>query len=842
MIKTSRFLILIIIIIFSPFIGNGQFNVKGIVIDQNEDPIPFANVIFSGTEIGTITNFDGEFELSASSKKKELTVQLLGYQTEKVKLKKKNLLLKIMLYEGEQLSEVFLIQKPKKRLKKKENPAYPILKELWARKSNMGFSKTKAYAFEKYSTFEVGLNNMDTIFLNKVLGESLDSVLNIIRQNRNNKLFYIPLNLKEEHWSVYGENNFALERSDLNALRISGLKTNGFFFKRIENVFKYVNVLDETVIIADKSFASPIAESGFFNYDYLLTDSLKTKKGKEYKIYFFPRREGDWVFEGNMTITTPSYALKNIEMRIHPDINLNIVRDVYIKQSFQEIDDGIFLPYSSNYEGDFTVFSKKDDEKGLYIKKNETFNSYVLNKSKPEAFYKYTQSVKNDLDLNKQDNYWVDLDREKTTVNIISLLKNLENNRKVKSITSTVDFLTSGYKVITPNLQFGKWWDALNYNDIEGLRFNARFRTFRSLDDRFRSTAFIAYGLKDKGIKYGLDSRYLISYKPRLTFGLVYSNDFEQLGNSIFSNGILLDSKPKVKKNLFSRGSNYFLSAVETIGFTTLFEPLKNLQIGLNLETKHFAPANKNYFNIDYEQNGTVLSQYNDTAISTYLTFTPNRNIYGHGVDQKLGRSNFASISFKYTKGLEKVLGGDFSYQKLQFSYKQPIRVSFLGILESNLELGKTFDTVPIALLTALPANQGYSIIPRTFSLINYYDWVSDNYLLGHFEHHFNGFIMNKIPLLEKLKLRSLMTFRFAYGSISNDNISKNKSKIVYNSPSNKPYYEYSLGIENIGFGNFKFFRADFIWRSDLPNTFITNSPDNGVPKFGIRIGAKPNF
>ena len=126
----------------------------------------------------------------------------------------------------------------------------------------------------------------------------------------------------------------------------------------------------------------------------------------------------------------------------------------------------------------------------------------------------------------------------------------------------------------------------------------------------------------------------------------------------------------------------------------------------------------------------------------------------------------------------------------MQFSYKQPIRVSFLGILESNLELGKTFDTVPIALLTALPANQGYSIIPRTFSLINYYDWVSDNYLLGHFEHHFNGFIMNKIPLLEKLKLRSLMTFRFAYGSVSNDNISKNKSKIVYNSPSNKPYYE----------------------------------------------------
>lgn len=842
MIKTSHFLILIIIIIFSPFIGNGQFNVKGIVIDLNEDPIPFANVIFSGTEIGTITNFDGEFELSALSTKKELTVQLLGYQTKKIRLKRKNSFIKILLYEGEKLSEVVVVQKPKKRLKKKQNPAYRILKELWARKSSMGLLKTKSYAYEKYSTFEVGLNNMDTLFLKKVLGKSLDSVLTIIRQNRNNKLFYIPLNLKEEHWSVYGENKFAIERSDLNAIRISGLKTNGFFFKRIENVFKYVNVLNETVVIADKSFASPIAQTGFINYDYVLTDSINTKMGKEYKIYFFPRREADWVFNGNMTISTPSYALKDIEMRIHPDINLNVVRDVYIKQSFQEIEEGIFLPSSSNYEGDFTIFSKNEDEKGLYIKKNETFNSYVLNQQKLKAFYKESQSIKTDSDLNKDDDYWEILDGEKTTANIIMLLKDLEDNRKVKSITSTIDFLTSGYKVISPNLQFGKWWDALNYNDIEGLRFNARFRTFRTLDDRFRSTAFIAYGLKDRGIKYGIDSRYLLSYKPRLTLGLVYSNDFEQLGNTIFSTGILLDSKPKVKRNLFSRGSNYFLSAVETIGFTTLLEPFKNLQIGLSLESKHFASADQTYFNIDYEQNGTVLKQYNNTSFSTYLTFTPNRNVYGRGVDQKSGRSNFASLSLKYTRGLDGILKGNFSYNQLQFSYKQPIRISFLGILESNLELGKTFDSVPIALLTALPANQGYSLIPRTFSLINYYDWISDNYLLGHFEHHFNGFIMNKIPLLEKLKLRSLMTFRFAYGSISNNNISKNKSNIVYNSPNNKPYYEYSLGIENIGFGNFKFFRADFIWRSDLPDTFLTNSPENGVPKFGIRLGAKPNF
>ena len=92
-------------------------NIKGKVTDV-ADVIPFANVIFSGTEIGTLTNFKGEFELSSSSRKKELTVQLLGYETQKLKLNNKNLFLKITLLEGEQLSEVIVVQKPKKRLKK----------------------------------------------------------------------------------------------------------------------------------------------------------------------------------------------------------------------------------------------------------------------------------------------------------------------------------------------------------------------------------------------------------------------------------------------------------------------------------------------------------------------------------------------------------------------------------------------------------------------------------------------------------------------------------------------------------------------------------------------------
>ena len=820
----------------------GQMNISGQVVDQHGAPVPFANVLFSKSNIGTTTDFDGFFELYSNKKQPEITVQLLGYQTQYVKLKKVHNPLKIVLMEGEQLQEVLVVQKPKKRLKKKENPAYRILKEVWKRKANIGLPQLEAYALDKYATVEVGLNNMDTIFLKKFLAKSLDSVIDIISQNRKNKLFYIPLNLKEESWKIFGDNRNDLVRSDLVAKRISGLETNGFFFSRIENVFKYVNVMDETVVVADKSFASPIAKTGFINYDYVLVDSLETAQGQDYNIYFFPRRSGDWAFEGHLTVSSPAYALKHIEMHLDPNINLNIVRDVQISQDFEEVKAGLFLPIKNSYHGDFTVLTKNENEKGLYLKKTETFRNYVLNMPQDVDFYKQQKEVRTIADLSKPKDYWLQVDKEDLTAKTRLLLFDLKENRKIQSITNTVDFLTSGYKHLTPRFQFGKWWDSFNYNDVEGFRLNLGFRTYKSLDDRFRSTSFLAYGFKDQKIKYGIDGRYLLSYQPRITAGLVYAKDFEQLGGSIFNTGIMLDTRTRVRNNLLSRGTNFYLSDVETLGLSLNWEVFKNFHWGINVETKHIAPADEQYFSIDFLQDGQKLKQYNNTLFSSYLTFTPNRNVYGYGVEQKLGRSNFASFSLKYSKGLKGLVNGDFSYDQLQFSYIQPIRVGFLGILESNLELGKTFDTVPIALLTALPANQGYTLQRRTFSLINYYDWVTDSYIAGHFEHHFNGFLMNKIPLLEKLKWRALATFRFAYGSVSDEQVSRNQSSIHYNAPDKKPYYEYSCGIENIGFGNYKFFRIDFIWRSPLPANFKSNSPENKIPEFGIRLGARPDL
>ena len=111
----------------------------------------------------------------------------------------------------------------------------------------------------------------------------------------------------------------------------------------------------------------------------------------------------------------------------------------------------------------------------------------------------------------------------------------------------------------------------------------------KSIDDRFRSSSYIAYGFKDKVFKYGIDGRYFLSYNPRLKIGLVYSKDFEQLGNNIFSTGIFIDNRPSVNHNFISRGENFYLTAVEMFGFNSQIEPSENLYMGISLTSKHFA-------------------------------------------------------------------------------------------------------------------------------------------------------------------------------------------------------------------------------------------------------------
>ncbi len=816
-----------------------QTKVSGIVYDDTNQTLPFANIYFKGNKTGVASDENGKFIIESKNDFTAIVIKYSGFKDLEISLTTsitENL--KIKMLNEQELKEVVVIGKPKKHLSKKENPAYKILQGIWKNKRKNGLLLAKRYQYTRYTTVSQGLSNLDSAFLKKILTKEFDSVIKIAQQDKKQKNFIIPVYLKETNEKIYGDNILKKERIDIEGERNTGVVQTGFVMDRMSNLMQTVDIYKDDIEILNKSFVSPISNRGYGQYEYLLRDSIFEDDKKFYEILYFPRNSQDLLFEGRFKVDSKTFAITDILLKNNRKMNLNFVRSLSIEKSFTQENDSIYLPLRDYYEGDFTLISKGDEEKGLYVKKNILYSAYDFDKAKEPTFYDEQVQQTRSKQFEKAEEYWQGLNnREAGLNNTRKVITEIGSNKRVRRVSNAITILTTGYFGVMKNIQFGSIWQVISNNNIEGIRLRGGFRTFKTVNDLFRSKVYVAYGTKDKRIKYGFEAKYLFNHEPRMIIGASFVQDNLQLS------GIgLLESElapNAVGTNvLIARGENFSLTRTQkqvlsyNVAFSNFF------RIGVEGIHNDMSSGNQDLFSIGYQLPGESLkTTLTDFATSLTMVYTPKRDVFGFGVEQASGVNLFPTLTLKYTKGFKNVLGGDFNYNKLQFNIKKPIRISNFGILRFSLDAAKVFENVPLSLLTPVVANQAFSIQSGAFSLIDFYDFTTDQYIAAHFEHHFNGYIFNRIPFIKKLKLREVAFYRAVLGDISNENVAINRSSINYNAPSNKPFSEFGFGFENIGIGNFRPIRIDFVWRTQFKNI-------NGLvpPTFGVRFGFIPDF
>ena len=841
MILTQKRAYFIVLLFAFPFLIFSQTNVSGKVIDEDGNPIPFANVIFPKTTKGTITDNDGKFSLYSDKRQNEIEVSSMGYTSKTIHLKKDNTNnLTIVLTEGEVLNEIVVIGKPKKALSKKENPAYKILQNIWKNKSKRGLHNASAYQYKKYSAIEMGLNNLDSIFLQKTLGSDYHIVRRILSEKKHKNTFSMPIYLKESVEKVYRNNLLNKTRVDVEVERSQGVTQKGFGLERFGKAFDEFDIYENSYLILNQSFVSPLSEFGYNTYHYVLNDTIVKDDRSFYRVYFFPRTDEDLALEGHFVVDDKTFIIKSIEMKTSPKTNINMVRGMFFEKHFEIKNDSVYVPEKEVQEGDFTILTKKDYEKGLYIRNVINYSEVRLNQPKPDSFYSESASFKLKRQAQKESEIWLEKLKESSSelMKTQILIQKIGDTPQIKTFTEVIDFIGSGYLSLNRFLQAGTYWQIFETNDVEKLRFRIGFRSFQSTEDHFRTYFYGAYGTGDSKFKYGVSAKYLLTEYPRITIGGVFQNDYLQLGrNTSFKDEADLSFRT-ISNAVINRGENYFLTSVKKAQGVITYNIHKNLEFsvfGIHQKSK---PADAEHFSISYRDVNTnkVYSQYADFSSGIRLSYTPKRNVFGEGVERRYGNKLFSTYAIKYTKGSKGIFNSQFDYDKIELLINKPIPIWGMGILKTTLEAGKTFEKAPLPILSPVPSNQSYSTSLNSFALLDYYDFISDTYVNGHFEHHFNGFIFNRIPFVKKAQLRSLIFARFTYGTISEENIATNATNLIYNAPE-KLYWEYGFGIENIGFGNFRFVRVDFVWRNDFNDV-------NGVrnPKFGIRVGIIPTF
>ncbi len=820
-------------------INFAQTKVTGTVYDDTNQTLPFANIYFKGNKIGVESDENGRFTIESKQDFTAIIIKYTGFVENEIALSTSiTTNLKVKMANEQQLKEVVVVGKPKKHLSKKENPAYRILEGIWKNKRKNGLLLAKKFQYTRYTTVSQGLSNLDSAFLRKVLTKDYDSVIKIAQQDKKQKNFIIPVYLKETNEKIYGDNLLKKERIDVEAERSTGVVQTGFVLDRISNLMKTVNIYDDDIEILNKSFVSPISKRGYGQYEYVLRDSIIDENSKIYEILYFPRNSQDLLFQGNFKVDAKTFAITDIYLKNNRKMNLNFVRSLIIEKSFTQENDSIYLPLRDYYEGDFTVLSKDDEEKGLYIKKNILYSDYNFETTKDPSFYDIQVLQTRSDQFVKADDYWQSLsNREAGLNNTRKIIADLGSNKRIRRVSNAITILSTGYFGVMKNIQFGPFWNAISNNNIEGIRLRGGLRSFKTQNDLFRTKVYVAYGTEDKKFKYGLEAKYLFNHTPRMTIGASIIQDNLQLSGIGLQESELAPNTAATNV-LIARGENFSLTKIQkkVLSYSIAFSN----ELKMNIEGIHrnMSSSNDDLFSIAYQLSGeTQKDNLTDFGTSLTMVFTPKREVFGFGVEQSYGVNLFPTFTVNYTKGLKGIFGGEFDYSKLQMSVRKPLRISNFGILRMYFDAAKVFNTVPLTLLTPVVANQAYSTQSNAFSLIDFYDFATDQYVAAHFDHHFNGYILNRLPLVKKLKLREVVFYRGVLGDISDRNNEINRSSINYNAPSNKIYAEYGFGFENIGFGNFRPIRIDFVWRTDFNNI-------NGLvpPKFGIRFGFIPDF
>ncbi len=817
--------LLFLTLIITSFL-HSQTKVSGEVKDEFGEPVAFANVIFKDTNEGTITNENGRFYLESDETHTAIWVSFVGYELKQILLSNRTTYkMEIVLKEETAtLGEVVIFSG---KTSKKDNPAITILRKIWENRRENGVKKFKQYSYDKYEKLEFDLNTIDSALIKSKIFKGMEFIWEQIDTSKITGNTYLPIFINEAYSKVYGDNEMSKEKEILEGNKNSGFDNNQALIAFVKDLYSDYDVYDNYLKFFDKAFTSPLSRTGIDVYNYVLLDSAYRDNKWCYNIVYYPRRKNELTFKGDFWVNDSTWAIKEINLQASKSANLNWVREVYIEQEFEVLNDSIFLITRDYFLSDFSL-RKKEEARGIYGKRTTLYDNYEFDIPKEKSFYKAQVDPYQYEIYNRPDTFWEERRMEslsKDEKGVYKMLDTLKTVRRFKALYDIGAMFASGYYEIN-NFDYGPIFSTFGYNEAEGFRIRAGGRTYFSQNDRWRIEGFGAYGFKDNKFKYGISGKWLIDRKSRLIIFGGNRRDVEQIGASLTSSTDVL-GRSLASSALITVGANDKLTSLNLTTMGLEAELANNFITRVTGAYRTMRSATET-FSLSYlDEFGEVQHVISQPEIEFSINYTPGRKNLGYGVERNvINDGEYPTIFASYSMGLKDIFNGDFEYQKLQALYTQPWNIGGFGRAYTTFEIGKIYGDVPLALLSPIPGNQTLFSIYNTFNQLEFYEFVSDTYASFHLLHDFGGRFFARIPWVRKLNLREVIGFRAVYGELSEANVALNVdpmgNPIIYQAPEDI-YWEWSLGVGNI----FKIFRIDFNFRGN----YLDNP---GARKFGI--------
>lgn len=771
-------------------------------VTGNGEALPFASVYIKGTTKGVNSNDEGRYALKLLPGRYTLVFQYVGYSKRElpVDISGDQSLDVDLRPDGIALSEVVV--------KAGEDPAYPIMRKAIKKKKQYK-EPLEAYSCQSYIK---GLQRLLTISdkLKKLIkftaGETVDSTM----------LGVIYLSESESNYYFEKPNK---EKEVMYSSRVSG-DGAGFSYNQLHEMKMnfYENTID-LLGFGARPFVSPLNSNAFLYYKFRLLGTVTEDNKVINKIYVRPKRKNDPCFTGVIYIQDSTWRLTGLDLRLTKDNKIRFVDTLDVRQLYAPVvADSIWMPVNYNFSFDFSFMG---------IRANGYFNAIVKNYDPNPRFDKNTFS--NEIMViedgaNKKDSaYWAQNRPVPLTVEERSDYRKKDSTEKITSTDRYKDsvdhkhnrfrtadvFLGYTYTRTKDRLSVsipGILTSGVQYNTVEGLNLSYKFSVNKEYEDNRSKwlSGRLRYGFSN--LLWGGELSYASYFNPKrfANFSLAAKSIVEQYNKNepiapLVNTGYTLLDNHNYMKLYKETGleANYFSEVVNGIYFKSAVSYFQRDALRNSTDLLLIDNPNRLFTSNDPQnENSDQPAFRSNRSLTAELSFTFRfHQTYVSAPNQKIiTGSRYPKLVVSYLKAVP-ALGADMDYDLASASVNDAINLGLFGRFAYRFKGGYFLNRRRMEFMDYAHFLGNQTLINtndylNSFRLLPYYRYSTNNWFAeGHAEHHFNGFIFNKIPLLKKLSIQEVVGGHL----LMNDRLEK--------------YFELNFGLENI----FNVVRIDYV-------------------------------
>ena len=816
--------------------------ITGLVRDSlTREGVPYASISLVGTSEGTLATDRGGFTINSRARFSKLRVTAMGYQPKEVEVKagQGSVVLIDLVATGVELGEV-VVHKGKEKYSKKNNPAVEMIKKLRARRDDNDPRRMPHYGYTQYERMMLGFANLDDLIKKPEEQRWIDEYADtsLLTGKR-----ILPISIKETVARDYYSRD-----PEAHKHLILGSKSAGID-ERIdqENVKKVlddfmgeIDIFQNDVTLLTNRFVSPLSRIAVDFYKFYLNDTVMVDGERCAVLSFVPFTPQTFGFLGRLYVSLEDTTMfiKRVSMGVPYDINLNYVERMSIVQDFERAPNGSRLKMRDNVEVSFKLMPGVPE---AFARRETTYRDHNFERPEGGVFnFKGEQSTQGGAAY-MPDEFWQEYRPAQvrtTTATMRGLMQRLRGSKLFYWAEQVVIVMVNGYLSTARVSKFdiGPLNTTISGNSLEGLRLRLGGMTNVNLSRHLFARGYVAYGFRDEKFKYMGSLEYSFIPKKSLdqefpihSLRLTHRYDVDKLAQHyLYTN----------QDNMFltlRRHKDVRMQYLRTTRLEYRHEWYNHFSIALGIE--HNIHEATQYVPFVYAD-GTARQRYTQAGFTAQLRFAPGETFYqtrSYRIPINMDAPIMTLTQTYMPKGF---MGSLHEINKTELGLQKRFWFSAFGYADVILRGEKVWSQVAYPDLLMPNVNLSYTIQPESYALMKPMEFINDQALSWDLTYWGNGILMNRLPLIKKLRLREVLSLRGIWGSLSDKN-NPAADDAVFLFPADalcqpmgdKPYMEAGVGLDNI----FTILRVDYVWR-------LTYRDHAGTDRHGVRIQLHFNF